>query len=247
MRVAVISDIHANLPALEATAEAIERESPDEIWCLGDLVGYGAAAERVLRAGRSRTRASLPGRQPRPRRARRRSSWTTSPATPPSPRSWTRDGRSMPTRAPTCRRSARAGSRDGVGLYHASPRDPVWEYVLTWEAARDAIHDSGTDVVARRPQPRPAGDRRTATQAAPAGTRPGGTEIDLAGGRWLLNPGSVGQPRDGDPRRGVAAARPRRADGRVPARRPTTSRARRQTIRDAGLPDALAERLAHGV
>src|SRR4029079_11463445 len=42
MRVAVISDIHANLPALEAVAEAIEQEAPDAVWCLGDLVGYGA-------------------------------------------------------------------------------------------------------------------------------------------------------------------------------------------------------------
>ena len=41
MRVAVISDIHANLHALEAVGSAIEREAPDRIWCLGDVVGYG--------------------------------------------------------------------------------------------------------------------------------------------------------------------------------------------------------------
>src|SRR5690242_12411697 len=42
MRTAVISDIHGNLPALEAVLEAIETEQVEEIWCLGDLVGYGA-------------------------------------------------------------------------------------------------------------------------------------------------------------------------------------------------------------
>lgn len=42
MRVAVISDVHGNLAALEATLDAIDAEQPDELWCLGDLVGYGA-------------------------------------------------------------------------------------------------------------------------------------------------------------------------------------------------------------
>ena len=42
MRVAVISDIHSNLPALNAVLEDVRREDPEEIWCLGDLVGYGA-------------------------------------------------------------------------------------------------------------------------------------------------------------------------------------------------------------
>src|SRR6478609_3611117 len=41
MRVAVVSDIHSNLHALEAVLAAIEAEAPDELWCLGDLVGYG--------------------------------------------------------------------------------------------------------------------------------------------------------------------------------------------------------------
>src|SRR3954464_6422164 len=41
MRVAVVSDIHSNLHALEAVLAAIDEEAPDEVWCLGDLVGYG--------------------------------------------------------------------------------------------------------------------------------------------------------------------------------------------------------------
>jgi len=49
MRVAVISDIHANLPALEAVAEAIAAEPVDALWCLGDLVGYGAQPNECCR------------------------------------------------------------------------------------------------------------------------------------------------------------------------------------------------------
>jgi diadenosine tetraphosphatase ApaH/serine/threonine PP2A family protein phosphatase len=75
---------------------------------------------------------------------------------------------------------------------------------------------------------------------------PDGTEIDLAEARWLLNPGSVGQPRDGDPRAawleldlGAAKARFRRVPYEI---------ARTQAeLEERDLPEALAERLAHGV
>ncbi len=89
---------------------------------------------------------------------------------------------------------------DGAELYHGSPRDPVWEYVIDEWTAREALEST---VAPARPR------RATATLRSPSGSSdgtitgdlaPDGTEIDLAEGRWLLNPGSVGQPRDGDPR-----------------------------------------------
>src|ERR1041385_8673177 len=61
MRVAVISDIHANYHALEAVLEAIDLESPDEIWCLGDLVGYGPRPNRCCRAVAARASVCLGG------------------------------------------------------------------------------------------------------------------------------------------------------------------------------------------
>ena len=233
MRVAVISDIHANLPALEAAAEAIERESPDEIWCLGDLVGYGAAAERVLRLGAgARRRVCLVGnhdlgraRHARPRRLRRRR------------------GRRRQVGADGARRRrarlpvgacGRARSRDGVGLYHGSPRDPVWEYVLSWEAARDAIHDSGTEVTlvghSHVPLAIPDGDA--------AGRRPRpGRDRDRPGRRALAAQPGVGRPAPRRrPRRGLATARPRRRHGRVPAHARTTSRRRRRRSARRGCP-----------
>jgi diadenosine tetraphosphatase ApaH/serine/threonine PP2A family protein phosphatase len=120
----------------------------------------------------------------------------------------------------------------------------VWEYVLTWEAARSAIDDAGAalTLVGHSHVPLAIGNGGGDV----GGHAAGGTELDLGEGRWLLNPGSVGQPRDGDPR---AAWLLLDLDARHTSfRRVPYDIARTQgAIRDAGLPDALAERLAHGV
>ena len=92
------------------------------------------------------------------------------------------------------RRRARASSSST-----RSPRDPVWEYVLTEDVGAAALRADDRADRARRSQPCPARPRSRGGTLA-GGLAPGGTEMDLADGRWLLNPGSVGQPRDGDPR-----------------------------------------------
>src|SRR5918912_4555192 len=61
MRVAVVSDIHSNLHALEAVLAAIEAEAPDELWCLGDLVGYGPRPNECCAAVAERARICLAG------------------------------------------------------------------------------------------------------------------------------------------------------------------------------------------
>ena len=95
---------------------------------------------------------------------------------------------------------SRSGSAEGLGLFHASPRDPVWEYVLSALAAElcfDAtdyrISFIGHSHVALSFH-RPEGEPATGT------TRREGAEVDLRSGEWLINPGSIGQPRDGDAR-----------------------------------------------
>ncbi len=83
-------------------------------------------------------------------------------------------------------------------------------------------------------------------RGAIGGHAAGGTEIDLSAGRWLLNPGSVGQPRDGDPDAAWLSLDLERRHASF--RRVPYDVARTQAeIREQGLPDALAERLAHGV
>jgi diadenosine tetraphosphatase ApaH/serine/threonine PP2A family protein phosphatase len=133
-----------------------------------------------------------------------------------------------------------------IGLYHASPRDPVWEYVLSTTMAdlcfdamqprAGAVGHSHVALYFRR------GDddgRATGAQA------PDGTELDVSNGRWLVNPGGVGQPRDGDPRAawllldlGAWTATWRRVEYPIDA----AARA----IEDAGLPQELADRLYFG-
>jgi predicted phosphodiesterase len=241
MRVAVISDIHANLPALEATAEAIEREGADQIWCLGDLVGYGPHPNECCAWTREHAAVCLSGNHDLgvigalplddfAGDAAVAARWAQS-VLDPGNRAYLAG-------------LASSAVVDGVGLYHGSPRDPVWEYVLSWEAARDAIHDSGTEVTIVGHSHVPLAIPQQ--EGSAGGHAPGGTEIDLSGTRWLLNPGSVGQPRDGD---AGAAWLVLDLDGqRASFQRTRYDVERTQAaIRAAGLPDALAERLAHGV
>ena len=226
MRVAVISDIHANLPALEAVREAIDAGVARR-----DLVprrpGRLRRRSRTRAARGRRAHGRLPGRQPRPRRARHARLSTTSPDDAAAAARSGRAACSTRARTPDCLAARRpSASATGVGLYHASPRDPVWEYVLTWEAAHAAIHDSGTRVDARRSQPRAARDRRTARGAA-GGHAPGGTEIELAGGTLAAQP-RLGRPAPRRrPRSGLAAARPRRRRASFRRARTTSSGRRR--------------------
>ena len=136
-------------------------------------------------------------------------------------------------------------------LFHASPRDPVWEYILTDQAAAAALEATSAPVVLVGHSHVPLAVTIDGGQLT-GGHAPLGTEIELGTGpeasraRWLLNPGSVGQPRDGDPR---AAWMLLDLDaGRASFRRVDYPIAETQAeIRDAGLPSPLGERLASGV
>src|SRR5581483_8496566 len=89
-----------------------------------------------------------------------------------------------------------SGEAAGLGLFHASPRDPVWEYVLTEQAARAALEATSQHLVVVGHSHVPLAVKLERGRLE-GGHASGGTELDLRGGRWLLNPGSVGQPRDG--------------------------------------------------
>ena len=138
-----------------------------------------------------------------------------------------------------------AGARDGVELFHASPRDPVWEYVLSAEAAGAALELTETPLVLVGHSHVPLAIALE-NGALDGGVAGGGTATPLRPGRRLLNPGSVGQPRDGDPR--AAWLLLDLGAGLASFRRVEYELERTQAeIRERGLPDALAQRLAHGI
>jgi len=240
-RVAVISDIHANWHALQAVLDAVEREQPDELWCLGDLVGYGPRPNPCCAAVERRAAVCLAGNHdlgvlggldladfsPDAVEAAR----------------WTRGVLAESSRSylESLRPTARL---DGVELFHASPRDPVWDYVLSAEAAAAALELTEEPLVLVGHSHVPLAIA-VEDEALAGGLAPQGTEADLGAGRLLLNPGSVGQPRDGDPRAAWLELDTETWAAhyhRVPYEIEAAARA----ILEAGLPSPLADRLQIG-
>src|SRR4051812_29048686 len=128
MRVAVVSDIHANLHALEAVLAAIDGDPPDELWCLGDLVGYGARPNECCVAIEGRAAICLGGNHDLAVRGTidlREFSGDAGEAA-----SWTREILAPEARAFLDTLEPQ-GERADVSLYHGSARDPVWEYVMS--------------------------------------------------------------------------------------------------------------------
>jgi predicted phosphodiesterase len=209
MRLAILSDIHANLPALEAVLADIEGAGLAELWCLGDVVGYGAQPDECTRLVRERCDLCLVGNHDLAVLDELDVS-SFSPAAAAAVR-WTQEVADAATFDFLRELEPSDESRD-VALYHASPRDPVWEYVLWPDQAAEciAVQSARVSLIGhshvalffvmgedRRPAPAQALDPDDAARGAQAGA---GTRLDLSEGRWLVNPGSVGQPRDGDPR-----------------------------------------------
>jgi predicted phosphodiesterase len=238
VRVAVVSDIHANLAALEAVLAAIDASPPDEIWCLGDLVGYGAQPNECCALVRERATVCLGGNHDLAVRGTidlRDFSGDAGIAA-----EWTRsviEGESLAF----LQTLDVQGTAHGIALYHGSARDPVWEYVLSDEAAAVTLMltDAPTVLVGH------SHVALAVSSTLAGGIAPQGTTIDLASARWLLNPGSVGQPRDGDPR--AAYVTLDLAAHTASFERVEYDIARTQSeIRAAGLPEALARRLETG-
>jgi predicted phosphodiesterase len=199
VRVAAITDIHANLPALEAVLAAIDTAGVEEIWCLGDVVGYGAEPDRCADLVRERCSVCLVGNHDLAVLGALDTAAFSEAAAEAV--AWTRENVAART-LEMLGGLEPAGRREGIALFHGSPRDPVWEYVLSAEQAGDCL-DAQPERVALIGHShaalffvRPPGERGE-VRGAQAGDD---ALLQLGEGRWLLNPGSVGQPRDGDPR-----------------------------------------------
>ena len=227
-RVAVISDVHANLDALDAVLHELEA---DEIWCLGDLVGYGARPGEVISRLKEVGAKSLMGNHDYAAatgdtggfnaRAAMAAVWTRNSLT----KAEVQFLASLPTEL--------VQEVEGLKIYlaHGSPDDQLWEYV----------------------DPRTHEDLfphyLTLTRASVIGLGHTHVPYSWKGRRGLVfNPGSVGQPRDGDPRASYARITFEGGDARVEHRRVVYDwAAAGRRIREAGLPAQLADRLAAGL
>jgi predicted phosphodiesterase len=241
MRVAVVSDIHSNLHALEAVLEALEREPYDAVWCLGDIVGYGPKPDECCDIVAERAAICLAGNHD----LGVRGDVDIEDFSPDAAAAalWTRGVLGERARA-FLEALVPLAEAEGVQMFHGSPRDPVWEYVLTDHAAAAALELTTAGIVLVGHSHVPLAVTNEGGELA-GGHAPAGTEVDLGDRRWLLNPGSVGQPRDGDAR---AAWLVLDLDARSATfRRTEYPIAETQTeIREAGLPELLAERLSSG-
>lgn len=227
--------------ALEAVLADIEVAAIDEVWCLGDLIGYGPKPNECVALVQKRASLCLVGNHDLAVLGRIDLEAFAGEAGDAA--RWTKTVLDAESTA-YLESLSPSGSADGVTLAHGSPRDPVWEYVLTAAAAAAALEDTEDPLVL-------VGHSHVALALASArgeligGQAPGETEVDLAAARHLLNPGSVGQPRDGDPRAAWLVID-------VAARRATFRRTdypieqTQAEMHERGLPWALAERLSQG-
>ncbi len=244
MNAAVISDIHANLPALETVLADIDRVGVDEIWCLGDAVGYGARPSECVDLLAERCTLSLVGNHDLAALEQIDIS-SFSPAAAEAAR-WTRSNLSEQAMDWLTGLEGAASEREGIGLFHASPRDPVWEYVIDTDLAEECL-DVQSERVALVGHSHIAlfFTRVDEMSRLRSSFAPPGTTESFAQGQWLVNPGSVGQPRDGDPRAAWLELD-------LDSTRATFHRVEydiklaAEQIRDAGLPINLADRLYLG-
>ncbi len=199
MRCAILADIHGNLAAFQAVLGDIEeRGGADEIWCLGDIIGYGPDPSECIELLRRYDHLCVAGNH-----------------------DWAAIGKVdisdfNPEAAAACQWTGQQLSDEDVRfldslpltlnrgdftIVHGSPREPTWEYVLSTQSAKMNFRFFNTRYClighAHVPLVFELAGETCLLKELPA-------ELELGENRLIINPGSVGQPRDGDPRAAYA-------------------------------------------
>jgi predicted phosphodiesterase len=239
MRIGIVSDIHANLVALEAVLAAMG--PVDALWVCGDTVGYGPDPSDVLALLVERKATLVAGNHDRAVARGEDLDLFNPPAAVAAKmhQGWLSGAeRDMLAGLP------RTLETNDVTLCHGSLRDPLWEYVTNPKSAAASLALAKTSHCCAGHTHVPS-LFRARSEAAPPGRVRYDTPYPLAP-RAFLNPGSVGQPRDGDPR--AAYALLDLAAGTVTFHRSTYRIAEtQQRIRARGLPAIFADRLGFGL
>lgn len=246
MRALVISDLHSNAEALRAVLSRVRRKKFDHIVCLGDFVGYGAQPNQVLdvmrtyrgakklyiRGNHDRVAAGLDDAEGFNAAAKHAALWTRDKLSPPN-RRFLKDLPLGPMR------------RESVLLCHGSPYDED-EYVFNGHHAAQVFSSCDAPFILYGHTHMPVIFAMHSNGYVEGASVRGETTIRLAKGvRYLINPGSVGQPRDRNPWSSFIIF-----DSEAPAvqffRVEYDVEKTRSSILDAGLPRVLADRLRHG-
>jgi diadenosine tetraphosphatase ApaH/serine/threonine PP2A family protein phosphatase len=242
MRVLVISDIHANLEALETVLATTEPY--DAAWCLGDLVGYGPDPNQCV----ERVRA-LPGLVclvgNHDKAVLGEIDLNTFNFDAQIAIDWAR-GQCTAATLSYLRRLPAQDRQGEYTLVHGSPRQPVWEYILDCYVAQDnfPLIDTRYCLVGHTHVPvvfREINREGQCVEAAPNIEKP----LSLGSDRMIINPGSVGQPRDNNPAASYAILDTTRGEWQF-HRVPYNVAATQNRMRAANLPDRLVARLAAG-
>ena len=241
MRILVISDIHANITAFDAVLQSAG--DFDGVWCLGDTVGYGPDPnECIARLREQRHLTCLIGNHDAAalgnidlntfnREARSSAHWTQSVLTDESREFLL----GLPERAII----------DSVTLAHGSPRSPVWEYLLDPVSAYENLAYFNTDLCCIGHTHIPVVFQQNENQDEMFGdVIKDGDDLTIVG-RMFLNPGSVGQPRDHDPRAAYAIYNPETRAWQS-HRIAYDVKSVQHRMRLAGLPSQLVHRLEEG-
>ena len=242
MRSLIVSDIHSNLEALQSVIQdAEERGGFDQIWSLGDLVGYGPDPGECINLIRRYDTAGVAGNHDLA--AVGKLSTESFNVYASAAAQWTTDQLSEEHVAYLGELPLRFELEDFT-VVHGSPRDPVWEYVVTPAAAVASFthFDTLRCLVGHSHIPfvcRPQEDSAVFHEF------PLDSPVHLGTDRLIINPGGVGQPRDGDPRASYGiydseegAVFHHRAAYDIPATQ--------EKMKERGLPKYLIDRLPNG-
>ncbi len=261
MRIGIISDVHGNYVALRTVFDHMG--SVDALWCLGDIVGYGPQPNECISAISAVPNLCIPGnhdwgmlgrldRLSFNRDARALLEWTEDVLTPAN--------RQFLELLPV-RLSANGSS---FTLVHASPRDPMWEYLLDIFDAAECfplfhsrycfVGHTHVPLIFQQVEGVVKAYIPEASESMPLDVSPYEKNTNAQDVRMIINPGSVGQPRDGDPRAaymvleipeiGTGEAQPASLTfGRVSYPIEETQ----QIMKDYGFPPRLISRLELGI
>ncbi len=244
MRYAIIGDIHANLAAFTAVLDDIEHQGgAEKVWCLGDVVGYGPDPHECIKLLRQINHVCVAGNH-----------------------DWAAIGKIdtaafNPDAAAACHWTAKQLTsadvvylenlplvieEDDFTLVHGSPREPIWEYLVSTGIAQEnfAYFKSQFCLVGHSHVSLVFSYNENGTCSA--GHFLPNIKLALGESRLIINPGAVGQPRDGNPQASYAIYDSKTGLIRL-YRIPYDIRTTQDRMVEHGLPMRLVARLGYGM